>query len=130
MFDWFAARPPQVGQPSLDQPSIPLTDDERHVFDALSRQLPLRPGVPARLARLRRSGGASLVVGALLVFAGGAWIIAWLPVSVVVAFGGVVVQAVGFATAVEAQVRLRRDGSVAPLEASPPRHDAPRRPGR
>ena len=128
MFDWFAARPGHTGQRLPDQPTIPLTPDERQAFDALCRQLPARPGFRPRLARVRRSAAATTAVGVLLVVGGGAWIIAWLSVSVAAAFVGVLVQALGFAAVAETQrIRLRPDGSAAPPEASLLQHDARRR---
>ena len=130
MFDWLAARPGRTGQRLPDQPTIPLTPDEHQAFDALCRQLPAGTGFGSQLARVRRSAAATTAIGVLLVVGGGAWIIAWLSLSVAAAFVGVLVQALGFAAVAEAQgIRLRPDESAAPPEASPLQHDARRRRG-
>lgn len=130
MFDWFAAQPPRPNEPVRDRPSIPLTDEEREAFNQLCRQVGRR-----RAARATPgwwgSGWARLALGVVLVAVGSVWCIAWLRASVVASFTGVVVQALGFALVFSSEpVRLRPDGSGAPLEASLPQPGAPRRQGR
>jgi hypothetical protein len=129
MFDWFAARPPRSGEPDQDRPTIPLTLDERVVFEELSRQ------AGSGRSRSRHLGAwwasiRGLVAGMTMVAAGGVWCVAWLATSVPVSFLGVLAQAFGMILGIESQrVRRSRAGSAAPLAASPAQPDARRRQG-
>lgn len=130
MFDWIAARPPRTEVPTRDRPSIPLTADERLVFESLCRQVePGRGGASRAFARLRSLAGSSgLPAGLAVAFAGGLWCIAWLPVSVPVSFLGVLAQAAGLRLVIDAPaVRRRPSGSVAAPAASREQTHAHRR---
>lgn len=130
MFDWFAAQPSRPNEPARDQPSIPLTEEERAAFTQLCGQVGVRraarPAAPSW-----SSGWARLAVGVALVVIGSVWCIAWLRASVAASFIGVVVQAIGLGMVFGSdRVRPRPDGSVVPLAASLPQPGAPRHPGR
>jgi Flp pilus assembly protein TadB len=131
MFDWFAARPPRPEEPAGDRPTIPLTSDERAAFDSLSGQLERRRRAPSLSALSRWMGElGTLPAGLALVVAGGVWCIAWLTVSVLLSFAGVVIQAVGLWLVIDYQrLRTQRAGAAVPPEASQQQPHAQRRRG-
>ena len=121
MFDWFAARPPRTEVTTRDRPSIPLTNDERLVFESLCRQVePQRGGAGRVLTRLRSlAGSGGLLAGLALAVAGAVWCIAWLTVSVPLSFLGVLAQAAGLRLVIDSPaVRRHRSGSVPAPAAS------------